>query len=160
MARKIQTIKVNNRIFKDTCFITPLYFLGFSKEIYRYTYKMYQLDESKFTIFSTICILCDIAKSNSTCESDIFTTYRVLRRPRSRHLAAYHKIFELGIVERKKIGLRGLSVVVTAKGVLIMQDVINQFTKLLVRKNSTYKSIDRYGHMKYLSDIIKDETVI
>ncbi len=158
MPRKVQTIK-NNLIFKETSFITPLYFLGFSKELYRYTWKMYQLDEGKFTVFSTICMLCDIAKSNTTSESDVFKTYRVLVRPGSRHIACYHKLFDIGLVEKKKIGLRGLSIVITDKGKLIMQDVIDHFTRLIVKKNSVSRCIDRYGHMKYLSDVVKDEIV-
>lgn len=156
MARKY---KINvTPLFRHDVFISPVYYLGFEKELQRYIWKMWKLDDGQFRIFSTICMLCDISVSHSTCKDDVFRTFRLLVRPGSRHIAAYHKIFELGLVERKQITFRGLSIVVTAKGMLVMQDAIDQFRKFIVKKNNVSRCIDKYGHMKYLSDVVADET--
>ncbi len=125
---------VHKKVFDHSCYVTPLAFLGFSKEIFRYTRKYWGLSEESAKAFFCVCLLIECSPKGYTNEQYVFRSYRMLNQVGSRQLAGYHALYRLGILNRVQKSKLGMSIVVTDKGKLIMNDVIASLLRCTLKK--------------------------
>lgn len=74
----------------------------------------------------------------------------------SRQLAAYYSLYNKGLIERKKVGVRGLSIVMSDKAIMIIQDGLNQWMKFTAHMSNKPVKLSIYGQFKVIDPLTKD----